>query len=124
MKKLIALSLILLTGCTTLYTSIVTLTQLRKDIMNEYGVLYRAGQISPETDLKITKADEKFREAAAAMETVLIHYKAGTATDADVTAKLTAVKAAIATVITLIEPYVIVQTTVKFQTQLATAKQL
>lgn len=125
MKKLIAIILIgLVSGCTTLYSSIVTLTQLRKDVMNEYGELYRANLIRPEIDYKITKADEKFREAAAAMEIVLVHYKAGTATDADVTVKLNEVKTAIASILILIEPYIVVQKTSTFKQQLATATKL
>lgn len=92
--------------------------------MNQYGELYRAGRIRPEVDYKITKADEKFREAAAAMEIVLVHYKAGTATDADVAKKLTEVKLAIASILTLIEPYIVVQQIAKFQNQLATATKL
>lgn len=125
MKKLLTFALItVVSGCTILYSSIVTLTQLRHDIMNQYGELYRAGRIRPEVDYKITKADEKFREAAAAMEIVLVHYKAGTATDADVAKKLTEVKLAIASILTLIEPYIVVQQIAKFQNQLATATKL
>jgi len=125
MKKLIsALLIVAICGCTTLYSSIVTLTQLRHNIMNQYGELYRANMIRPEVDYKITKADEQFRAAAAAMEVVLVHYKAGTATDADVQKKLTEVKLAIASILTLIEPYIVVQQTAKFQNQLATATKL
>lgn len=125
MKKLLTFVLVgLVAGCTTLYTTVVTLTQLRKDILNEYGELYRAGLISSETDYKVFKADELFREAAAAMEVTLVAYKAGTATDADVQKKLAAVKAALGQILVLIEPLVVKSTAAKFNQQLATATKL
>ena len=125
MKKLISVLLIgAICGCTTLYTSIVTLTQLRKDILNEYGQLYRAGLISSEIDYKASLADAAFIEAAAAMEVVLVAYKNGTATDADVQQKFIVVKAALAEILALIEPLVVKSTANTYRKQLVTATKL
>lgn len=125
MKKLISVLLIgAICGCTTLYTSIVTITQLRKDILNEYGQLYRAGLISSEIDYKASLADAAFIEAAAAMEVVLVAYKNGTATDADVQQKFIVVKAALAEILALIEPLVVKSTANTYRKQLATATKL
>ena len=125
MKKLISVLLIgVICGCTTLYTSIVTITQLRKDILNEYGQLYRAGLISSEIDYKASLADAAFIEAAAAMEVVLVAYKNGTATDADVQQKFIVVKAALAEILALIEPLVVKSTANTYRKQLATATKL
>ena len=125
MKKLISVLLIgVICGCTTLYTSIVTITQLRKDILNEYGQLYRAGLISSEIDYKASLADAAFIEAAAAMEVVLVAYKNDTATDADVQQKFIVVKAALAEILVLIEPLVVKSTANTYRKQLATATKL
>jgi len=125
MKKLISVLLIgAICGCTTLYTSIVTVTELRKDILNEYGELYRAGLISPDIDYKASLADAAFIDAAAAMEVVLVAYKNGTATDADVQQKFAVVKAALAEILLLIEPLVVKSTADNYHKQLATATKL
>lgn len=125
MKKLIAMMLIgCLAGCTTFYSSVVTLTQLRKDILNEYGELYRAGLISNETDYKAAQADEAFRQSARALEITLIAYKEGTADKVEVAQQLTAVKTALGQILILIEPLVVKSEMTRYNQQLATATKL
>ena len=78
MKKLLICALaIALVSCGTLYTNIVTVTTVRKDIINQLGVQYRAGLIDHKTDLQITAADNNFKEAARLMELALTMKKMG-----------------------------------------------
>jgi len=58
----------LIVGCVSFYQSVVTVTQVRKSVMNELGVLYRAGQISDDTDKQIEAADARFINACRALE--------------------------------------------------------
>ena len=106
MKKYIALSLaVLLVGCQTFYSSVVTVTEIRKSVLNELGTLYRAGQISDETDKRIELADSQFKTAARSMELALLAYKAGTSTN-DPAAKLQEVKRPVAELIAIMTPFV------------------
>lgn len=104
MKTTLALiSLIILCGCQTFYSSTVTVTQIRKSVLNELGVMYRAGRISEATDAKITKLDEEFKQTAKALELSLLAVKAGTET-ADPTEKLMATKAVVGQLIDILVP--------------------
>lgn len=107
MKKYLAVGLaIMLVGCQTFYSSVVTVTEIRKSVINELGVLSRAGQISEETDKKILDADDRFKEAARGMELALIAYKAGTSTNDPIT-KLQEVKAPVRDMINILAPMVL-----------------
>lgn len=124
MKKYIALSLaVLLVGCQTFYSSVITVTEVRKSVLNELGVLYRAGQISDETDRRIEAADQQFKVAARSMELALLAYKAGTSTN-DPAAKLLEVKRPVAELISIMAPYVGKIVTDKHNNNLAKATQL
>ena len=106
MKKYIALAAaVLLVGCQTFYSSIVTVTEVRKSVMNQYGVLYRAGHISVETRDKVRIADAKYLQAADTMRLTLIAYKAGTSTN-DPSAQLEQVKEPVYAIINIIAPLV------------------
>jgi len=99
MKKILALTAaMLLVGCTTLYNSVVTITEVRKSTLTELGTFYRLGLISPETDAKIEKADQQFLKAASVLELSLTAYKSGQ----DVTNKAELIKAVKAPVFELI----------------------
>lgn len=104
MKNKIALiGLLLLCGCQTFYSSTVTVTQIRKSVLNELGVMYRAGRISEATDAKITKLDAEFKQTAKALELSLLAVKAGTETT-DPTEKLLATKAVVGQLIDILVP--------------------
>jgi hypothetical protein len=104
MKKYLALSLgILLVGCQTFYSTIITVTDVRKSVMNELGTMYRAGQISDETDKRIGAADAQFIVAARSLELSLVAYKNGTSTN-DPSAKLDSVKAPVRELISILTP--------------------
>jgi len=106
MKKYLAIvATVVLVGCASLYSSIVTVTEVRKSVMNQYGTLYRAGHISEETVAKVRAADAQYLIAANSMRLALIAYKAGTSTN-DPATKLEAVKAPIYGIISIITPLV------------------
>ena len=119
MKTLATLALVLvLAGCQTFYSGVVTVTQVRDDVMKELAQAYKNGYISPETDQKIAKADTDFRNAAKALRVSLEAYKAGTGTEPD----MTAVKSAVSELISISAPYVL--STLKNQNNLNKATQL
>ena len=104
MKNTLALiGLIILCGCQTFYSSTITVTQIRKSVLNELGVMYRAGRISEATDAKITKLDADFKQTAKALELSLLAVKAGTATT-EPTEKLLATKAVVGQLIDILVP--------------------
>ena len=95
--------IVMLCGCQTFYSSTVTVTQIRKSVLNELGVMYRAGRISEETDAKITKLDADFKQTAKALELSLLAVKAGTATT-EPTEKLIATKEVVGQLIDILVP--------------------
>lgn len=106
MKKYIALvAAMLLVGCQTFYSSVVSVTEIRKSVLNELGVLYRAGQITPATDAKITVLDSQFKAAARVMELSLKAYKAGVTTE-DPVQYLPQVKEPVYALIDILTPFV------------------
>src|SRR5689334_1503248 len=77
-NKLLTLgAILLLTGCTTLYTAIVTVTQVRNSAMTELARLSVNGMISPETDTKIDNADNIYLLSAKQAQLALETYKNG-----------------------------------------------
>lgn len=124
MKRLLTMlaTALLVAGCAGLYTTVVTITQIRKDTMNEIGRAYREGKISPETDAKIAKADSEYLKAAAMAEKILVAYKEGTATKGAVAAQILGVKAALTSLIDIAEPFLVKPSNQR--NQLAAATQL
>jgi hypothetical protein len=93
MKKLFAYLLILgVAGCATVYQSVVTITDVRKSVMNDLGAMHRQKLLTPEQDAQIAKFDADYLMAAKSLQTVLEAYKAGTATDIEVAERLQNVK--------------------------------
>jgi len=106
MKKYLTLvAAILLVGCQTFYSSVVTVTEIRKSVMNQYGTLYRAGHISVETRDKVRIADARYLQAADTMRLALIAYKAGTSTN-DPATTLEQVKEPVYAIINIITPLI------------------
>lgn len=106
MKKYLTLvAAMLLVGCQTFYSSVVTVTEIRKSVMNQYGTLYRAGHISIETRDKVRIADARYLQAADTMRLALIAYKAGTSTN-DPAATLEQVKEPVYAIINIITPLI------------------
>lgn len=117
------ITIIILCGCQTFYSSVVTVTQVRKSVINELGVMYRAGQISEATDLKIAKLDLEFQQAARSLELTLLAVKAGTATE-DPKEKLLATKAVVSQLIDILVPLAGSLVTDKHKSNLESATKL
>lgn len=113
---------LLVSGCAGLYSSVITITKVRKDTLNELGKAYRVGLISPEQDRKIATADREYLKAAASAQRVLEAYKAGSATQAEVDAQIAIVKVTLTELLNIAEPFVVKTPVLK--SQLATATQL
>lgn len=114
---------VLLAGCTTLYSSIVTITDIRASAMKELAALNKQGKISAETDAKITQADATYRAAAERAEKALIAYKEGAQTDETVAA-IKAVKEAVSGILDILAPFITQTEAVTYQTQLSKAQKL
>lgn len=77
MKTTLTLAVcLLLVGCTTVFNSIVTITEVRNNTMNELGKQYRLGKISADADKKIADADKAYLAAAETAQRALEVYKA------------------------------------------------
>lgn len=121
-----ALSLIVLLvvcGCQTFYSNVVTITQVRQDTMVELAKLSKQGMISPETDAKIAAIDAQFREAAHVLEMALIAYRSGQTKEEPIK-QLQDVRVAVHTTIDILAPYVIKSLSNKHYSNLEKAKQL
>lgn len=124
MKNILAITaLVILCGCQSFYSATVTVTQIRKSVLNELGIMYRAGRISEETDAKITKLDIEFIKTVRALELSLIAVKNGTG-EANPTDKLLASKAVVSELIDILVPLAGSLTTDKYKSNLNKATKL
>lgn len=126
MKKLVALLSVvaLLAGCTTLFNSIVTITEIRDSTMTKLAKLSAQGKIDAETDKKIAEADAAYLKAASACQQALIAYKSGTGTEANYIGTINAVKEGVKGLINILAPFVTQQETANVNAQLAKAVKL
>jgi phosphoenolpyruvate synthase/pyruvate phosphate dikinase len=124
MKTALAIiTLIILCGCQTFYTNIVTITQVRKSAITEMASLYKKGLVSPETDKKFEAIDEEYIRAANIAEHALIAYKEGLAAE-NPEAKILAVKVIVGQLLDVITPMLLEKNAKKLNAQLSTATQL
>ena len=79
--------------------TIVTITEVRKSVINELGYQYRQGKISPELDARIIRVDREFIKQAGTLEHLMVAYKNGGATEGDVKSQLTTTKLLVAELI-------------------------
>lgn len=106
MKKLLTITIavsLMLVGCTTVFNSIITITEVRNNTMNELGKMYRAGKVSPDTDKKIADADKAYLAAAETAQRSLEVYKATGQGDPKVI--LTSVKNVVTSLIDILASY-------------------
>ena len=86
----IAMMTVLL-GCTSLYTSVVTVTEVVDSAMKNWAQASKARQTTPEFNAQVIKLHDNYRLAAAAAQLSLKAYK-DTNNAADLVAALTAAK--------------------------------
>jgi hypothetical protein len=124
MKNLfIVIAAVLLLGCGTLWNHVITLTEVRDSAMKELAALSAKGQISPETDARIAKADLVYRQAAEVAQKALIAYKAS-GNASDYTAALQAARLAVSGVIDILTPLIAPDKSAIFRANLVKANQL
>ena len=69
------LMLVCAIGCATVYSSIVTVTQVVDTTMKAWADLSKGGHTSAAIDAKVVLAHDKYREACAVAQASLIEYK-------------------------------------------------
>ncbi len=125
MKKLIiGLSVALLVaGCTSLYTNIVTITSVVDKASKEYAHEYNLGHVPANVAAEVSKSHQQYRNAAAVAQGALITYKA-TGNEASYVSALEATRAAAGGLIDLIVPYLVKSDSKALKTNLAKASKL
>lgn len=71
----IGLAAILASGCKSVYTGVITITQVRDSAMRELASLHKQNLIDTQTDHRIAEADLKYRAAAKVAESALTASK-------------------------------------------------
>jgi hypothetical protein len=69
------LTLAFMVGCSTLYQSTVTLTEVVDSASNEYAKVFNAGLVSKPVDEQVTKAHGEYQKAAGVAAGALRAYK-------------------------------------------------
>jgi len=116
----LVLLLALVSACSTVYTGIVTLTQVVDAAAQDYASLVVQGQTTPEMDAKATAAHDQYRAACAVARDALKAYKAG-GDQANYVKALEAARAAAAGFIDLIAPMLTGAESASLKSQLAKA---
>lgn len=117
------LAILLMVGCTSLYTGIVTFTSVVDAAMKDWASLSAKGQTGPKVDAAVTAAHDRYRAAAGVAQTALIAYKAG-GNQQDWLNALAAVKASAGDLINMIVPLVTPSRAATLTTQLSKASTL
>lgn len=83
LKKLLVptLSILLLAGCATIFSGVITVTKVVDSAMRNWAQLSASHQTTPELDNKVIAAHDKYRQAAGVSELILQSYKAGNSTN-------------------------------------------
>jgi hypothetical protein len=113
----------LLAGCATVYTGVVTITSVVDTGMKAWAEVSAKGMSSAAVDAKVIEVHNKYREACAVAKIALESYKA----NGDQAAYLQAfavVKATAADLIQLIAPLINPSKAAKLQTDLSKATKI
>lgn len=62
-------------SCQTLFTGIVTVTDVVDSAMKQWSGLSKSGQTTPELDARVIAAHNSYRQAAGVAQTMLVEYK-------------------------------------------------
>lgn len=98
-----ALAVAFIVGCSTLYTTTVTITQVVDAGMKDWSQMSAAGKSTAAIDAAVIKAHDQYRGACAVAQTALINYKAS-GNNADYVSALVAVRASVDSLFNLITP--------------------
>ena len=121
MKTFLTIPLLLfLVACASLYTGVVTVTQVVDQTMKDWAALSVAGKTTPVIDVKVKATHDRYRQTAATLEQALVIYKQ-TGDQGQYVAALQAVKAVAGELIDLIVPLVTAKEATTLKTNLAKA---
>lgn len=109
-----------LSGCASLFDTVVTIKDVGDAVSREYAQLYKQGLITPEQDAKAEAAHAAYREAMAGLAITLEAAKAS-GDNSTVPAKLRAAKQAIDPLLDLITPLLTKQRANTLEQQLTKA---
>ncbi len=93
----------LLSGCQTVFSATVTVTEIVDSTMKNWATLSKAGKTTPDIDAKVIAAHAHYQEAARVAVIALKAYKES-GNESQYVATLTALKAAVSPIIELIVP--------------------
>lgn len=96
-------ALFCVTSCTGLYRGVITVTEVRDDVMKELAQLNKRGLIDQQTDELIFQADWAYLQAAKVAERALVSYQNGGDRAAYISA-LNALKDTVGVLIGLLNP--------------------
>jgi len=88
---MLVVALMLTVSCTTLFRTVISVTEVRDEAMKELAQMSKLGWLTPEQDAKVAAADAAYLKAAHVAEVALVAYQNGGDRAAFVAA-LTAVK--------------------------------
>jgi hypothetical protein len=120
---IIALLALLVAGCGTFYTGIVTLTGVVDSGMKEWAHLSNAGKTTPAIDASVKKAHATYQQACGVAKVALQQYKAG-GSQANYVNALETAKVAAAGLFDVIVPLLTVDKADSLKTRLAKASTL
>jgi len=116
----VAFAVAFLIGCTTLYTTTVTITQVVDSGMKSWAQMSAAGKSTAAIDAAVIKAHNQYRGACAVAQTALINYKAS-GNNADYVAAIVAVRSSVDGLFNLITPLLTPAKATTLKSQLAKA---
>lgn len=118
------LTIALLAGCSTLFTQIVTVTQIRDSAMKELAALHAQGKITRSTDEKIAQADAVYRKSAEVAASALKAYRDNPSAGTNYTAALQATKVAVSGILNILGQFIPASESAAYNTKLVKANQL
>lgn len=126
MKKILCsvIALAFLVGCASLYTQIVTVTQIRDSAMKELAALHAQGKITRATDEKIAQADAVYRQSAEVAAAALKAYRDNPSAGTNYTAALQATKVAVSGILNILGQFIPASESAAYNTKLVKANQL
>ena len=123
-RALLTLSVaILLSGCATVFTGIVTLTEVVDTGMKAWAQASNSGYSTTAIDAKVVEVHGKYQKACSVAQEALIAYKA-TGDQAAYQKAFAVVKAIAIDLVDLIAPVITSDKAVKLQTDLAKASKI
>ncbi len=110
----------LLSACSTLYTSTVTITQVVDSAMKDWAQMSVAGKTSTAIDTAVVKAHDQYRAACGVAQTALVAYK-NSGDSTEYVKAIVAVRAAADGLFAIITPLMPQSKATTLRTQLAKA---